>query len=402
MVKVKTVTQSPEVLFNGLGKKYEEFPSGEFKLNGQLLQDENGENMNSEAVISQIEQDTAHFVGRQFAQIVLLAGAGSSISGKTGAKRVGRSMKDLTLEIENVLNKEKLLNLKALASLSKYPFLDYTSKDFNLEDLMSRIERAQEYVADEDKANFEVAYTRIHKVIQEATAYDYDSTLLHHDRIIKMLSDRVVAPNKLTVATTNYDTLIEQASIAQGYSIIDGFSYDSDPRFDADNFEWNLVRDIPNLATSELEYKKQVINLIKLHGSLTWERSGDGTVHRLTKSAVDKPLMIFPSSDKYMQSYTEPYFDLFSKFQELLSRPKTLLISNGFSFGDNHISQMVHHAIMHNGGLSVMITDNNITSQSNPGWESLEKLMSARYPVIFVKATMNTLSDFLGVDYSEY
>lgn len=176
---------------------------------------------------------------------------------------------------------------------------------------------------------------------------------------------------------------------------MDGFTYDSNPRFDADNFEWNLVKDIPNLATAELEYKKQVINLIKLHGSLTWERKDSG-VYRRGKDKVVNPLMIFPSSEKYMQSYLEPYFDLFSKFQELINRPNTLLIVNGFSFGDEHISQMVHHAIMHNGGLAVMISDYNITTQSSEGWKSIEDLMNARYPVIFVKSNLNDLSNYLG------
>lgn len=396
MVKVKTMPLPNEVLFNGLGKKYERLESGGFVLNNQSVKDEDGGDVDLSGVISLIKQDTANFVGKQFNQIILLAGAGSSISGQTGTNRVGRSMKDLTVEIENSLNAQNQPDLKRLASLSKYPISDFSSKDFNLEDLISRMERAQEYIPDVDRDPFNAAYVTIRQAIRDATAYDYNSKILHHDRIIKMLSDRIVAPNKLSVATTNYDTLFEEAATAQGYSIIDGFSYDSDPTFDADNFEWNLVRDIPNLATSELEYKKQVINLIKLHGSLTWEQTEDGAVHRREKSAVTKPLMIFPSSDKYMQSYKEPYFDLFSKFQELLSRPNTLLIANGFSFGDNHISQMVHHAIMHNGGLSVMISDYDITTQTSPGWMNLEKLMLARYPVVFVKATMNTLSEYLG------
>ncbi|WP_301711003.1 SIR2 family protein [Oenococcus sicerae] len=396
MSEIKTRNDTAVIYFNGLGKKYEKPTAGDFLLNGHPVKGDDNEILPEDRVVSLIKQETANFISHHFTQIVLLAGAGSSISGLLGKQKVGSSMRDLTTEVEKTLKEKKLLTLEQLADLSKYEIDDCKASDFNLEDLMSCIERAEKYISEKDKTAFDKTYEDIHKTIRVATSYEYDPNILHHDRIIKMLSDRVVAPNKLTIATTNYDTLFEDAAKAQDFSVVDGFSYDANPVFDADNFEWNLVRDIPNLATSELEYKKQVINLIKLHGSLTWERDTDGLVHRRLKTQVSQPIMIFPSSDKYLQSYTEPYFDLFSKFQELLNRPDTLLITNGFSFGDNHISQMVHHAIMHNGGLSVMITDNNITSQSSSGWLDIYNLMEARYPVIFVKSTLNSLSDYLG------
>ena len=83
---------------------------------------------------------------------------------------------------------------------------------------------------------------------------------------------------------------------------------------------------------------------MKIHGSLTWERNNNEIV-RKNKSNVEKPIMIFPSSNKYMQSYEKPYFELFTKFQELLRKSNTVLITTGFSFADNHISQMVIQAI---------------------------------------------------------
>ena len=46
------------------------------------------------------------------------------------------------------------------------------------------------------------------------------------------------------------------------------------------------------------------------------------------------------------------------KFQELLKRPNTLLITTGFSFADNHISQMIIQ--LHNKSLVALISDYNI------------------------------------------
>ena len=156
-----------------------------------------------------------------------------------------------------------------------------------------------------------------------------------------------------------------------------------------------MVRDVENIKTKELEYKKNIINLLKLHGSLTWEREGS-VIRRKEKKEITNPLMIFPSSNKYMQSYEEPYFELFTKFQELLKRPNTLLMTAGFSFADNHISQMIIQAILHNRGLATLISDYCI-SQDNSNWKRLEELMQQNYQIAFLKATMNNdLVDYLG------
>ena len=140
--------------------------------------------------------------------------------------------------------------------------------------------------------------------------------------------------------------------------------------------------------------------MLKLHGSLTWERDEKG-IRRKEKYEISNPIMIFPSSNKYMQSYQEPYFELFTKFQELLKRPNTLLISAGFSFADNHISQMIIQAIIHNRSLSALISDFNI-SQSNANWDRLINLMRQNYQIAFLRATMNDeLTDYLGEYYDD-
>ena len=181
---------------------------------------------------------------------------------------------------------------------------------------------------------------------------------------------------------------------------MDGFTFTHRPHFDSDMFEWNLVKDIENIKTREMEYKKNIINLLKLHGSLTWERNEKG-IFRKEKGEVTEPIMIFPSSNKYMKSYQEPYFELFTKFQELLKRPNTLLITTGFSFADNHISQMIIQAILHNKSLATLITDFNIT-QNNANWKKIEDLVQHNYKIAFLKATMNTdLTDYLGEYYDD-
>lgn len=296
-----------------------------------------------------------------------------------------------------------------MADLCKYSILVEVLGDdgkqklnpqFNLEDFLSDLLSFEKYVSDNDKEKYEMTKEKIFSVIISNTSYEYDNSCLKHSAFINTVSHLVKTPSKLNIVTTNYDTLIEDAAESIKYTVIDGFSFSHRPYFDSDMFEWNMIKDVDNVKTNELEYKKNIINLLKLHGSLTWERDKFG-IMRKEKAEVNNPIMIFPSSNKYMQSYQDPYFELFTKFQELLKRPNTLLITSGFSFADNHISQMIIKAVQHNKGLSMLVTDYNIT-QGNTNWNNLIDLMKHNYQISFLKATMNDdLVDYLGEYYDD-
>ena len=258
----------------------------------------------------------------------------------------------------------------------------------------------KKYVPQGVADKYELSENEIFRLIIANTSYEYDKNILKHATFINTVSHLVKSPSKLTIVTTNYDTLIEDAADEMGYTVMDGFTFSHRPYFDSDMFEWNLVKDIEIIKTNELEYKKNMINLLKLHGSLTWERDDKG-IRRKEKNEVSKPIMIFPSSNKYMQSYQEPYFELFTKFQELLKRPNTLFITSGFSFADNHISQMIYQAVLHNKSLGVLITDYEV-NQNNENWNKMKNLMNQNYQVAFLKATMNDdLSEYLGEYYDD-
>ena len=228
--------------------------------------------------------------------------------------------------------------------------------------------------------------------------------------------------SKFSVITTNYDLLIEEAAASNNFVIFDGFNFTPLPKFDSNMFEWNLVKEVQNINTREVEFKEKTFNLVKIHGSLTWEKQDNGDILRKNKDSItdtEKMVMIFPSSDKFAQSYQEPYFELFTKFQELIKRPNTLLISSGFSFADVHISKMIFQALKNNTSLTLLVTDYNISpnrvwndkenkyistketnSNYNQNWEDLICLMNQGYSVSFLKATMNNnLVDYLSGRY---
>lgn len=388
------------------------YQDGKYLKNGTELLDESNHNIDESVFKRYIHKETANFIHQNYSNVIVLVGAGASVlcSGGEIDNRFGKTVAMLAQLINIELKKDsRYYSLQELSDLCKYSISVEIEEDgvgailnpaFNLEDFLSDMLAFEKYVPEGDYDKYIVSKNKILESIVSNTSYEYDSTCLKHAAFINTVSQIVKTPSKLTLITTNYDTLIEDAADSIEYTVMDGFTFSHRPHFDSDMFEWNLVKDIENIKTRELEYKKNIINLLKLHGSLTWERSEMG-IFRKEKGEIVEPIMIFPSSNKYMQSYQEPYFELFTKFQELLKRPNTLLITTGFSFADNHISQMIIQAILHNKSLATLITDYNI-NQNNENWQRIEDLQRHNYKIAFLKATMNAdLTDYLGEYYDD-
>lgn len=387
------------------------FEGSTFYKNGEPLKTEDDKNISDVSFKALVKKETSNFIHKNFTNIIVLAGAGASVVCHNNKidPRFGKTVAMLADSINTELKKDSnSFTLQELADLCKYTIqveisennISKLNPEFNLEDFLSDLLAFEKYIDNTNHDKYVSSKDKILQLIVLNTSYEYDTSYLKHSAFINTISHLVKTPSKLSIVTTNYDTLIEDAAENIKYTVIDGFSFSHRPYFDSDMFEWNLVKDIENVKTHELEYKKDIINLLKLHGSLTWERTGN-TIFRKEKTVVNNPIMIFPSSNKYMQSYQDPYFELFTKFQELLKRPNTLLITTGFSFADNHISQMIIQAIQHNKSLSTLITDFNI-SQNNENWNKLQELMSHNYPLAFLSATMNNdLTDYLGEYYDD-
>lgn len=394
--------------FKSVNNKYT-YDNDKYLKNETPLMDEDGNSINDASFKLLIKKETSHFIHKNYGNIIVLAGAGASVvlNGNNICEKFGKTVSMLAELINKELKMDSnCFTLQELADFCKYnvPVEEVEESKinpkFNLEDFLSDLLSFEKYVAEGDYPKYEVSKNKIFDLIISNTSYDYDESYLKHSAFINTVSHLVKTPSKLSIVTTNYDTLIEDAADSIGFTVIDGFTFAHRPQFDSDMFEWNLVKDIENIKTRELEYKKNIINLLKLHGLLTWERS-DKHIFRKEKNNVKKPIMIFPSSNKYMQSYQEPYFELFIKFQELLKRPNTLLITTGFSFADNHISQMIIQAILHNKSLALLISDYNI-NQENENWIRLQELMQHNYQIAFLKATMNSdLVDYLGEYYDD-
>lgn len=374
--------------------------------------------------------------GEKYSNIVFLAGAGASVTPDLNPK-YGKTVKMIANDVFKKLHEsDDLYTLEELAEKCRYGdgiILDSTDTEqskplalndgFNLEDFLSTLFHYRPFVPKEDNEQFNRTVEKILQLIKDNTNYSYDNKVLKHGALLNLLSGLSGKDgNKFSIITTNYDVLIEEAAAENNFVIFDGFNFTPRPKFDSNMFEWNLVKEVQNVNTREVEFKDKTFNLVKIHGSLTWEKQNNGDILRKNKDNItdtDKMVMIFPSSDKFAQSYQEPYFELFTKFQELIKRPNTLLISSGFSFADDHISKMITQALKNNSSLKILVTDFNINpnrewcrdnnqyteieetdDKYNQNWAELVRLMGEGYPISFLKATMNSdLVDYLSGRY---
>lgn len=357
---------------------------------------------------NQIKESVSTFVNRGFDNIVVLLGAGASVvntNDENGKKikdpQYGKTVNDLRDIVNQKLKENNLLSIEELSNIIH--FSDTELNDINFEDFLSHLEGYCRYNTSAENnsntsskkliENINKSRNKIYELIKDNLSYEFKNEVFKHGALINIALNLSTKSNKVHFVTTNYDTLIEAAAEKVNVTVFDGFTFSKEPIFDSDMFEWNLVRDVPYVNTSELEYKKRVINLLKLHGSLSWEKE-DGTVYK--RENTTNPLIIYPSSSKYEQTYSEPYFDLFAKFQELLKRKNTLLITSGFSFGDNHISRMIIKSIKTNRTLSMLVSD-FIIDNNSPIDMHLREILNDKYPIALLKATLNDdLTDYLG------
>lgn len=140
--------------------------------------------------------------------------------------------------------------------------------------------------------------------------------------------------------TVNYDLLLEKAFEAQRVRYFDGFVGALRARFHTE-----LVEAAPADADSWLP--PFLVRLWKLHGSVNWAWESDvrAEIVRLGTSVADgEPAAIYPSDAKYDESQRVPFVVLQDRFRRALRHPETLVLISGYSFGDEHLNEMLFDA----------------------------------------------------------
>jgi len=139
----------------------------------------------------------------------------------------------------------------------------------------------------------------------------------------------------IEIFTTNYDVLTERSLEKAGIPVFDGFIGSYKPFFSPDS-----------LSRSNVAPGERWVRLWKLHGSVNWSLDShartSGVVRREPNEIGE---MIHPSLRKYDRSRIQPYAALMDRLRRFLDQPDSLLISLGYSFGDQHINDILFETL---------------------------------------------------------
>lgn len=190
-------------------------------------------------------------------------------------------------------------------------------------------------------------------ILDRVDFVDRETDLEAHGALIRKVGRRGVRKPRAKLFTTNYDLCFEEIARRARFTLIDGFSHNLDQTYDRTNFTVDHVRREPRRDAPD--YLQNVLQFYKLHGSIDWRRVGSDIVR--TRSEIGRPVLIYPRSSKYQESFDAPYLDMLSSFQAALREPDTAVLVSGFGFNDDHISSPIMSAVESNMSLRLVVCD---------------------------------------------
>jgi len=181
-------------------------------------------------------------------------------------------------------------------------------------------------------------FKEVKKIIWK-TVYEKDICLMkrlykdkNEGKPVKRMIEKFIEPHPqvLNIITTNYDRVLEYVLAINKYKFSDGFSGQNLSIFDENNLK-----------------NKNIINLIKVHGSLNWFKSNEEIIfissinyEEIIKNGSVIPLIIAPSKKKFEETYQEPFRTLIQKSDEIINNSKSFFVV-GFGFNDEHLTPKI-------------------------------------------------------------
>lgn len=158
---------------------------------------------------------------------------------------------------------------------------------------------------------------------------------------LKTISSNRKTP--INIITTNYDMYNERALDELNFVYNNGFSGAYKRVFNPNTYRFMYV-DNMNLQKDIWTRVDHFYNLYKIHGSLSWKKSGEQILEVPADKYNDEDLqnvMIYPTPLKDRSTLMVPYTDLMRNFQDNLMRKNSVLLTLGYSFGDDHINRII-------------------------------------------------------------
>lgn len=286
------------------------------------------------------------FAKNVFKHLIVLSGAGTSVGLKL--KTEGKDRGGLWTACKDKIDRICFILPSRSEECKK------AEEEQDIEGFLSYVEKASAVMAANGDLNQLIV--ELKNIIRENCQLEFADNPEPHLSFLRKLTARKSSLPRVEVFTTNYDTLFEQAAKVAGIVVMDGFSFSMPRVFSGRNFDLDIVNRARSRIKNEENFIPNVIQLMKLHGSVDWKKSDGNILQCDPKDNVDA-LMIYPSSDKYSFSYDQPYFEMMSRFQTAVRSDETLLIVAGFGFKDKHLNNVIIEAVRQNPSFHLLILD---------------------------------------------
>lgn len=217
--------------------------------------------------------------------------------------------------------------------------------DHNLEELMDYLNAVKQV------NNLKVIEEDIDEKIEILKKFITDKVALGMNcdelaEVYKKFYLKTISSNRKTpmnIVTTNYDMYNERALDELKFIYNNGFTGSFKRTFNPNTYRYMYV-DNMNLNKDVWNRADHFYNLYKIHGSISWKKDGD-TILEVSLEDLEKSsqqnVMIYPTPLKDRSTLMVPYTDLMRSFQDNLTQKNSVLITLGYSFGDDHINRII-------------------------------------------------------------
>ncbi len=218
-------------------------------------------------------------------------------------------------------------------------------ENFNIETILSNLEQKSKLIGNGTLNNLNKdSFMELIEIIKSKVR---DKVSVHLDEDKNVVSREVVkslvqsdfaewigqAERKypIEIFTTNYDFLFELGLELKEIPYYDGFCGSFRPFFNPESIE-------------DLSFLSSQTKVWKLHGSLGWHY--DIETEKILRVQPDQgDILIYPSNLKYKDSKKQPYESLMDRLSHFLRQDDSILITCGYSWGDEHINSRMISAL---------------------------------------------------------
>ncbi len=323
----------------------------------------------------------------QLPNLAFFAGSGTSLGKPKGPKMWDLWTKSMFVNgIDNELDgNENQLTVEAKKICKKIRYNEL--EEPNIEHFLSACD-AYQVVFDDKEIKAFISQVKSNVLSQCSDFLERpDSDISAYTELLRKLARRRIRDPRLKVFTTNYDMCFENASSELGMMIVDGFSYTRKRRFDGQYFNYDVV----DRNRDEQNFIQGVIQLFKLHGSVSWLRK-DNNIFESSKPSPETACLVYPAKGKYQQAFIQPHLELLSRFLEYLRQPNSCLVISGFGFNDDHLSEPVLAAVKSNPSFKLIVSDFAACSHihsANNYWHQLSQLALSGADITFINSTFD-------------